>query len=171
MTWMVGRQASLAFEMRSLYLLSFFAFLFISNARAGAAGGPYVIWVNLSGNADIARTIESRIESRSNCLRPSLVILPLPDRISKGLVKSAIVRKNKKSLKLLKAELKKPHSSLISEGFDGLISYDETTAPKFSAVALAWPEVFSEKVRPSSSEQVQWSLFCSLLPPVGRSGL
>lgn len=86
-------------------------------------------------------------------------------------MKSAIVDKNKKSLKNLKTQLKKPHSSLISDGFDGLIAYDETNGPKFSTAALVWPKVISEKVAPNSSEQTQWDLFCSMVPPVGRSGL
>jgi hypothetical protein len=171
MTWMVGRQASLAFEMKSFCLLSFFAFLFISNARAGAAGGPYVIWVNLSENAQIEQTIASRIESYSNCRRPRLVITPLPDWISKNLVKDAIIKKNKNSLRSLRALLKKPYSDLISDGFDGLIAYDETGAPRFSAISLVWPKIISENLPPNSSEKEQWELFCTFIPPVGRPNL
>ena len=152
-------------------LIALAIFFSIANAKAGSAGGPYVIWVNLSENTKIEQTIGSKIESRSDCEYPSLVIVPLPNWISKDLVKSAIVGKNRKSLKILKTQLKKPHSTLISDGFDGLSAYDETNAPKFSTAALVWPKVISEKVVPNSSEQAQWDLFCSMIPPVGRSGL
>lgn len=152
-------------------IIALTVFLFIANAKAGSAGGPYVIWVNLSDNIKIEKVIGSKIESRNDCDYPSLVIVSLPNWISKDLVKSAIIEKNKKSLKMLKTQLKKPHSSLISDGFDGLIAYDETNAPKFSTTAIVWPKVISEKVAPDSSEQAQWDLFCSMIPPVGRSGL
>ncbi|WP_139232847.1 hypothetical protein [Duganella sp. CF458] len=152
-------------------LFIFLYFLLIANASAGAAGGPYVAWINLSQNTSIDQMIESRIASGSNCNYPGLVIVSVPEWISKDIVKSAIVEKDKKSLRILKAKLRKHHSSLISDGFDGLISYEETNTRKFSAAALVWPKVISEEVAPRSSEKALWDLFCSLIPPVGRSGL
>lgn len=152
-------------------LLTLISFLLIANANAGAPGGPYVIWANLSENASIEKAIGSRIDSRSDCDYAGLIVVPLPDQISKDLVRSAILDKNRKSLKILKAQLRKPYSSLISEGFDGLIAYDETKVPRISAASLVWPNVIGENLRRNSSEKDQWELFCSLIPPVGRSGL
>jgi len=120
------------------FLVSLFFLLIFRSSHAGTAGGPYVIWINLSENAQIEQTIASRIESYSNCQRPRLVITPLPDWISKKLVKDAIIGKNKSSLRSLRALLRKPYSGLISNGFDGLIAYDETASPRFSAVSLVW---------------------------------
>ncbi|WP_431479163.1 hypothetical protein [Massilia eburnea] len=152
-------------------LVSALATSFAAIANAGAPGGPYVIWVNLSENASIGKAIGSRIDSKSDCDYAGLIVVPLPDQISKDLVKSAILDKNKKSLKILKAQLKKPYSSLISEGFDGLIAYDETNVPRISAASLVWPNVIGENLGRNSSEKDQWELFCSFIPPVGRSGL
>jgi len=155
----------------SRLLVVLFSLLLIASAQAGAPGGPYVIWVNLSENAGVEKAIGSRIDVYSDCDHPALVVVPLPDEISQDLVKSAIVEKNRQSLTILKTKLKKPYSSLISDGFDGLIAYDETSAPRFSAAALAWPKIISEKLAHNASAKDQWELFCSLIPPVGRSGL
>lgn len=152
--------AALCFAMISLF--------YCQIASAGAQDGPFLIFLNLSDNKAIDEIINSHIKAKDKCLPVGLLVSPSPPWIGKELVAKAMISGDKKSILKLDGLLKKPYDNYISDGFDGIVIYDEKHGPKFSGLVRGWKMVGREKVTKISDEKNIWEAFCVLTPPITR---
>lgn len=149
-----------------------FSLLFFSNlnlALAGDPGGPYVIWVNLSNNTSIDEMLDKRLKLEDDRVPPdsNFLFKKRPTGITNELVRKAVIKNDKKAIKLLDKLMHRPFGD-FNKGFDGIIVYDEDKAPRLSQVVVGWLAVYSKKIPVPTDPNSVWDTFCILIPEVTR---
>lgn len=141
-----------------------------STAIAGFSGGPYAIWVNLSGNAEMDRIIGDQFDERGRCMYPDAILFmrDRPRKITNSLVKKALINQDKKSIKLLSSLMHKPYQDL-DKGFDGVIAYTDLPSPRFIRLSTGDPITAEKYVKLPTAEDSIWSAFCILMPQISRN--
>lgn len=138
------------------------------HAYAGAQDGPFVIWVNLSGNSEIDLLIEEQLAKRENCSRPRLVVTVPPDWISSELVSKGFLKSDKNAIRTLDRLMRKPVTGEFDEGFDGIMVYDDVKGPRISVLIRNQKKVLPMRVGSPGSKAEQWQAFCRTIPPITR---
>lgn len=153
------------------YLALFFFAVSPVRTFGGDPGGPYVIWVNLSNNTAIEKLLKKKIDKEMNDPRipsTSVFLFTLrPPRITNKLVRKAVLNKDKKAIKLLQKRIQLPFED-FDKGFDGIIVYDEVSAPRFSNVVRGTCAVTSEVISKPTDSDIVWDTFLMLIPDVTR---
>jgi hypothetical protein len=139
-------------------------------AFAGNAGGPYVIWINLSNNRAIDEMVAKHIAEKDECIPPNAVFLlnSRPNGITNELVSKAVIENDKASISLLEKIMRRPFD-ILRKGFDGIIAYDDSKYPRFSSVVTGWHAVATEKIPKGANSESIWASFCVLIPPITRA--
>jgi len=143
-------------------LLSFKAF-------AGFAGGPYVIWVNLSGDASVDIILKEKIACQDDCLPADVEFFfkSRPDGLTDDLIKAAIFRNNKNAIKKIDKLLRKPYKNLRA-GFDGLMVFDSSKTAKLFSTEVGWLMFASEEIHDGITSDNSWGKFCTMIPSITR---
>lgn len=135
---------------------------------AGFAGGPYFLWVNLSGNERIEHIINKKLAEGEVCSRPDMQIFPAPDWISRELITKAIVQGDKRSLASLDALIRRKYPGYTEKGLDGIIVYNENPNPQLSNFVRGRKVITKVPLDKSVNVQATWRIFCGLVPPITR---
>ncbi len=152
------------------YVIIFFAGILINySATAGFAGGPYTIWVNLSGNNEMDRIIGEQFDERGRCTYPDAILFmrERPSKITNSLVNNALINQDRKSIKLLGSLMRKPFQDL-DDGFDGVIAYTDSPSPRFVRLSTGDPITAEKIIKSTRSYDSIWSAFCILMPQISR---
>jgi hypothetical protein len=149
-------------------VLCFLASLHLQ-AFAGSLDGPFIIWVNLSQNKQIDRLVEEQLANGEDCSEPRIVVTAPPEWIGNDLVSRAFLKQDKKAILALDRLMRKPVKGQASEGFDGIMVYDEVKGPRISSLTRSWKEVLREKVARPAGKAELWKAFCISIPEVTRS--
>jgi len=139
------------------------------NVLAGDAGGPYVIWVNLSNNYSIDAMLDKRLQDNDDRIPPDSIFLfrKRPTGITNDLVRKAVVKNDKAAIKKLDKLVRKPFED-FTKGFDGIIVYDEESGARLSSTTRGWNTFYREKLKLPEDPNSIWELFCTLIPEVTR---
>lgn len=141
--------------------------VFPLESMAGSQDGPYVIWVNLSKNTHLDEVIQGRLNSKNKCESPNMEVKSPPEWISKDLIIDALMRSNKNSTRQLQKLIQRRYNNIISDGFDGIVIYNDQPKPQFSTLIRGWKAI--DRVKPKNySDDSLWEGFCSALPPITR---
>ena len=149
-----------------------FCLLFLNlpnNVLAGDAGGPYIIWVNLSNNSSIEEMLDKRLQADDERVPPDSMFLfrKRPTNITNDLVRKAVVNNDKTAIKKLDKLIRKPFED-YKKGFDGIIVYDEVSGPRLSSTTRGWNSFYREKLKTPQDPNSVWELFCKLIPDITR---
>lgn len=136
---------------------------------AGFAGGPYVIWANLSDNKKIDGLIKAGFKSRGKCHLPDSILFmkERPVSITNDLVKKSLVNKDLKSIKSINKILRKPYEE-FHDGFDGVISYVDSPSPRFISLVTGEKLIGTEIIKRPDDENAIWDALCISFPPITR---
>ena len=149
------------------------AFLFAhTDALAGQVGGSRIVWFNLAKDPSaVNERITSFLESGRDFCWDSESIVYMRDKpreFTRELVKRAIIEHDNAAIKEPNVLLKRPYDE-ARKGFDGIVVYDDVSAPRMSSLTTGRNKVKSYMIE-SLAEREEWLeyAFCRVSPPIVR---
>lgn len=142
------------------------------DALAGSVGGSRIVWFNLAKEPDVVNErITSLLESGRNLCWDSESIVYMRDKpkeFTRELVKRAILEHDNAAIIELNVLLKRPYDE-ARKGFDGIVVYDDVSAPRMSSLTTGRNKVKSYMIESlgGSEEWLEYS-FCHVVPPIVR---
>ena len=139
-------------------------------ARAGSVEGPYLVWMNLGGeahaSADEAIRAFANGDDRLCWPRGALLYMrQRPAAVTPALVRRALVQRQAAAQRDLRRVLRQPFGEV--SGFDGLVAYLPGRQPRLLSLSVGgrWK---SDSVRSATGEMAWGPAFCNVLPPISR---
>jgi hypothetical protein len=139
--------------------------------RAGMVEGPYLIWINLAGDASADQALHEYTHAEptaDTCWNSAALLLigNYPDAITPELARRAVVAREPAAQKRLRALLRRAHGD-FGDGYDGVIVVPKGRKPMLASFGA------DGKVRThlavGRSGQVDWAdAFCEVQPPIVR---
>lgn len=167
-------------KIKHKYIIFSLAIIFIifmkmpNIAISGDAGGPHVLWVNLTDKVVISRFLERRIQEQTDeeTINMYALFSDRPKGITDEIVRNAIIKKDKKAIMRLDKLIRRSYNGFpFYKGFDGVIVYDEENGPRFSLIERGSYTVYQEKIPARRDPKSVWETFIKVIPEVKRSNL
>ena len=139
-------------------------------ALAGMVYGPYLIWVNLAGDASADAALHdytNAVPANDMCWNSHALLIAgnLPDGLTPELVRKAVVAREPAARKHLLAILKRGDGDI--ESFDGIVVVAKGGPPRLMSLAASG-RVRSKAVVEMSGQPDWPEAFCDVLPPISR---
>jgi len=140
-------------------------------AHAGTVFGPYLIWMNLAGDAAADHALHDYTHAKINadmCWTDEarLFIGDYPPGITPGLVRRAVIQRQPAAQSRLRALLRKGDDAR-RDGYDGVIVVPRSATPMLASFG-ADGKVRSHHAVDKAGEPAWADAFCDVQPPVLR---
>ena len=157
---------------RAVVLSTLLATLALASApaRAGMVFGPYLVWVNLAGDASADAALHDythAVPTTDMCWNSHALLIAgdLPDGLTPALVRKAVVAREPAARKRLLAILKRGDGDI--ESFDGVVVVVKGRTPTLASLSASGR--IRTKVAVDKSGQATWTdAFCDVQPPISR---
>lgn len=156
-------------------LLPLLLMLVPSLALAGSLSGPYVVWVNLDGEA--GKAVDARIKAVADTSicegewlnHPLLYTVQRPPLITNQVVKKAFIARDPVALKQIKTALRRYKDEDVGDdGMDGIYVYTSHGGPRLMSLPTQARRIKSYPVSLDPNDDRIEKAFCAALPPIKR---
>ena len=158
---------------KTIFYITFsFILLFSTKCYAGWAGGPYLIWFNLSTDINDATAVDKRLKKFVNedvkfCWDDGMLLFMKnrPTVITRKLVADAVISKDPVAQKKIDFILKQPFGEEAASGFDGMVVYVNGSIPRLFAITRGRRKMQSFPVKKPDHLE---AAFCNVMPDIVR---